>query len=187
MADQGTEGLLSPWLRSVRIKAAIPHLQGKILDYGCGSGSLAEHVEAEPYLGVEMDTVSLGLARTRFPSHSFSSDLPENIRNFDTIVSLAVIEHVDDPLEFLRNLSKYLIDSNNAKIVITTPYPAVRLAHYLGAVVGVFSKHGNKEHQDLLNKNKLRTFGDLAGLTPIYYQRFLFSADQIAVFKKEVL
>ena len=87
MADQGTEGLLSPWLRSVRIKAALPHLQGKILDYGCGSGALAEHVEAEYYLGVEIDTVSLGLARTHFPSHCFSSDLPENIRNFDTIES----------------------------------------------------------------------------------------------------
>jgi len=45
MADQETEGLLSLWLRSVQFKAAIPHLQGEVLDYGCGSEALAEHVE----------------------------------------------------------------------------------------------------------------------------------------------
>ena len=45
MADQGTEGLLSPWLRSVQFKASISKFQGKVLDYGCGSEALAEHVE----------------------------------------------------------------------------------------------------------------------------------------------
>ena len=62
MADQGNEGLLSPWLWRKRVAAAFPHLRGKVLDIGCGSGALAEHVTAESYTGVDIDRDSLAIA-----------------------------------------------------------------------------------------------------------------------------
>lgn len=45
MADQGTEGLLSPWLHSVQSKTSTLHFQGEVLNFGCGSEALAEHIE----------------------------------------------------------------------------------------------------------------------------------------------
>ena len=45
MADQGTEGILSPYLRRKRIQAATPYLKGGVLDVGCGGGVLATLVE----------------------------------------------------------------------------------------------------------------------------------------------
>mgnify|MGYP001198799342 FL=1 len=45
MANQETECLLSPWLRSVQFKTSILHVQGKVLDYGCGAKTLTEHAE----------------------------------------------------------------------------------------------------------------------------------------------
>lgn len=54
MADQGGEGLLSSWLRKLCFKAALPYLQGHVLDFGCGTGGLAVFV-VPSYYGTEID------------------------------------------------------------------------------------------------------------------------------------
>ena len=184
MADQSTEGLLSPFLRRQRLKAAKPYLKGRILDVGCGSGALAAFVDADHYLGVEMDDVSLQKARLQFPTHRFIAELPAPTENFDSIISLAVIEHVNDPANFLRKLTAHLVDSASACIVVTTPHPAVDWVHDLGSAVGLFSKHASEEHEDLLGRAKLEIVGNQAGLTLVSYRRFLFGANQIAVYAK---
>ena len=76
MPDQGSEGLFSPYLRRKRIKKARYFLYGRVLDVGCGNGDLAAFVPPESYFGVEPDDVSLSLARTSFPKHSFSNTFP---------------------------------------------------------------------------------------------------------------
>lgn len=185
MADQGAEGVLSPFLRRLRFKAAKPYLNGRILDVGCGSGALAELVNSALYLGVDVDDVSLNRARNDFPLHRFERTLPALTEKFDTIVSLAVIEHVPDPTVFLKNLSQYLVDSPIARIVITTPHPSVDWVHDMGATIGLFSKHANEEHQELLNRAKLEMAGIEADLILTVYRRFLLGANQIAVFNKK--
>ena len=184
MADQGTEGLLSPFLRRQRLKVAKPYLSGRILDVGCGSGALAALVDADHYLGVEVDEVSLQQARLRFPAHRFVFGLPEFTEKFDTIISLAVIEHVSNPADFLRTLALHLNESASARIVVTTPHPAVDWMHDVGAAVGLFSKHANEEHEDLLDRAKLEIAGNQAGLKLVSYHRFLFGANQITVYAK---
>ena len=187
MADQGTEGLLSPFLRRQRLKVAKPYLKGRILDVGCGSGALAELVDPDNYLGVEIDEVSLQQAQLRFPAHRFVSSLPESTEKFDTIISLAVIEHVSDPSEFLRKLTVHLVDSDSACIAVTTPHPSVDWVHDVGAAIGLFSKHANEEHEDLLDHTKLEITGKQAGLELLTYKRFLLGANQIAVYGKSKL
>lgn len=184
MADQGAEGLLSPFLRRQRLKVARPYLSGHILDVGCGSGALAALVDADHYLGVEVDEVSLQQARLLFPAHRFVSRLPEPTEKFDSIISLAVIEHVSDPANFLRTLTVHLVESAAACIVVTTPHPSVDWVHDVGAAIGLFSKHANEEHEDLLDRAKLEIAGNQAGLKLISYRRFLLGANQIAVFKR---
>lgn len=185
MADQGSEGLLSPWLRRRRFDAAIPYLKGRVLDFGCGSGALAEYVDADHYLGVEIDDVSLQRARALFPSHRFVSVLPEPTEKFDSIVSLAVIEHVSDPAKFLNTLAAHLNESKASRLIVTTPHPSVDWVHDVGASIGLFSKHASEEHEDLLDKVKLERAGKLAGLRLDSYRRFLFGANQVVAFKKD--
>jgi len=184
MADQGAEGLLSPWLRDKRFEVAKPFLRGKVLDFGCGSGALAALVPSDRYLGVDQDEPSLQQARNKFPLHRFMSELPQAGEKFDSIISLAVIEHVSDPAGFLRTLSGHLKDSDEALLVVTTPHPSVDWIHDLGAAIGLFSKHANEEHEDLLDQAKLESAGVQAGLKLISYRRFLFGANQIAVYAK---
>ncbi len=184
MADQGTEGLLSYFLRRKRIHAAKPYLLGRILDVGCGSGALTELVDPVQYLGVEKDEVSLNKAQLLFPIYRFDKCLPKKTEKFDTVVALAVIEHVEQPLEFLRELSSYLCEYPYSRIVLTTPHPSFSKIHAAGAMVGLFSKHAKEEHHGLLSRSELDKYAKLAGLEWLAYHRFLFGANQLAIFKK---
>jgi len=187
MADQGSEGLLSPYLRRKRFEAAAPYLRGRILDFGCGSGGLAALVHADQYLGVERDRVSLLEANSRFPKHHFTSESPNVSDTFDSIVSLAVIEHVTDPAQFLRTLAGWLNNTPTSRIVVTTPHPSVNWIHDVGAALGIFSKHANEEHEELLDRAKLEQAGNQAGMRLVTYYRFLFGTNQVAVYAKGLL
>jgi 2-polyprenyl-3-methyl-5-hydroxy-6-metoxy-1,4-benzoquinol methylase len=183
MADQGTEGLLSPFLRWRRIAAAKPILQGRVLDVGCGSGALAGLLPPESYVGVEIDAHSLEVAKQNFPRHSFLSSLPAKDEKFDTIAALAVIEHVPDPASFLADLAARLAPGRESCIVCTTPSPSMDWIHSLGARLGLFSRHAHEEHETLLGQSELKTVATKANLGLGSYRKFLLGANQLVVFQ----
>lgn len=184
MADQGTEGVLSPFLRMQRLKAARPYIRGRVLDVGCGSGALADVVPADRYVGVDIDEQSLTNARQQHPQHRFQPALPPAEPAFDTVVSLAVIEHIHDPVAFMCDLAARLGPSPENCIVCTTPHPAVDWIHTVGASVGLFSGHANEEHEELLDRVHLEALAEECGLCLTVYRRFLFGGNQLAVFQR---
>jgi 2-polyprenyl-3-methyl-5-hydroxy-6-metoxy-1,4-benzoquinol methylase len=181
MSDQ-ISGLLSPFLRAKRIRIVRPHLEGKVLDYGCGIGVLNELVRPENYVGVDIDSESIEIARKRYPRCYFyhMSELPA-YHFYKTIVCLAVIEHLDSPLLVLKKFKEIL--SQNGKLIITTPHPSYDLIHAIGAHVGLFSQEGRKEHHELLNKDSLVQLATDSGFYVKHYQRFLLGANQLAILK----
>ena len=184
MTDQGAEGLLSPFLRAKRIQAVRPYLYGNILDFGCGSGSLAAYIDQDKYLGFDLDENVLKVAKQNFIKHRFESDINAlRAKYFDTIAILAVIEHVEDPIEFLSFMKSLLTHTSESKIVCTTPHPSMDCLHGFGASIGLFSKHANEEHKELLNYQSLKDIGNKIGLEISYYRRFLLGANQLFIFK----
>lgn len=186
MADQGTEGLFSPYLRRQRIKAVCPFLYGKVLDMGCGSGALASLVPAENYFGVDIDEKSLTKARQLYPQHHFQMSLPLVQPVFDTVVSLAVIEHVINPKKFISDLAAYLAPSSKSHILITTPHPSMDWIHTIGASIGLFSRHASEEHEQLLSRIQLKSLAEANGLHVVLYRKFLFGANQLAILMREI-
>ena len=184
MADQGSEGLFSPFLQSQRVKVARSYIKGKVLDVGCGSGVLAGIVPADHYVGVDVDEQALVIARKQHPQHTFQNSLPPAESKFDTVIALAVIEHVPDTGAFLRELAKRLSSGLDNFIVCTTPHPAVDWVHTAGSKIGLFSRRANEEHGNLLNKDMLVQAASEANLKLIVYKRFLFSVNQLAVFQR---
>ena len=185
MTDQAAEGLLSPFLRRQRLRAAAPHLHGRVLDVGCGSGGLASLMPAADYVGIEIDAASRQRAAARFPGYRFLEALPADTERFDTVAALAVLEHVPDPVAFTRRLAGHLADEATARLVLTTPHPSVERLHGIGARIGLFSQAANEEHHALLDRRKLEGVGQRAGLRLALYQRFLLGANQLAVYAKE--
>lgn len=183
MTDQGSEGLFSSFLRKKPITAVKQYLCGDILDFGCGSGNLARFVSPDHYLGIDQDESSLQIARRTHPEHVFYDEIAKVDRTFDTITILAVIEHVADPVFLLKQLCTFLRASKESRIVCTTPTPALRSIHELGAKCGLFSLHASDEHEELLGQNRLAEVGQAASMCLTLYQRFLFGANQIAIFE----
>lgn len=174
--DQGAEGLLSSFLRRRRQRQVKPLLDGRVLDFGCGGGHLAADCEPSAYLGYDRDPGVLRLARRAHPAYSFTDQLPV-AESFDTIVMLAVIEHLPEPAESLASLAKLL--AANGRIVGTTPHPHFDRVLAAGAKIGLFSRAANEEHEQLLSREVLVRVGEVAGLKLISYQRFLLGANQL--------
>jgi 2-polyprenyl-3-methyl-5-hydroxy-6-metoxy-1,4-benzoquinol methylase len=183
MADQLT-GLLSPFLRSRRIAAVRDFLEkGDLLDVGCGTGELAGYIDPSRYLGIDRDEDSVAIARKKFSAHRFLSldefNSAPNQSQFDQIVGLAVIEHVDDPqrwLGWLRTLLK-----PGGRIILTTPHPSMRRLHEFGARIGLFSREGAKEHRELIDRQRMAELADASGFRIRHFQRFLLGCNQLFI------
>ena len=179
--DQGREGLLSPWLREKRIKAAKPYVAGRVLDFGCGSGEIAAYYDPSTYIGVDKDDLVIKIAKQKFPHHHFATELPEE-QTFDTVILLAVIEHIHKPTELLGKLKSFL--KLTGSIVLTTPHPAVDWVHTLGAKLKLFSSHASEEHEMLLNKTQMQQIIEPLDMQINFYKRFLLGGNQLFILIK---
>jgi len=97
-------------------------VRGKVLDLGCGSGAFSKRLQT---LGFETTSVDLSLDTFSLDSEScevdFNSDFSERFAqdSYDVIVALEVIEHLENPLHFLRQLK--LIAKSEAIILVSFP------------------------------------------------------------------
>ena len=134
-----------------RVVANASQTRGMALDLGTGPGAMAERLYALGFdvLAVDRDA-SVYQARQAF----FAQDL--NDRNFadaigpasfDLIVAVEVIEHVESPINFLRNVAQLLAPGGSA--VITTPnvdsLPA-RLRFLFGGKIRMMDEFSDPTH-----------------------------------------
>jgi 2-polyprenyl-3-methyl-5-hydroxy-6-metoxy-1,4-benzoquinol methylase len=182
VADQ-INGVFSPFLRRKRVEATKPYYNGRVLDYGCGIGTLADLIPADRFYGVDVDEESVRIAKVDHPKHTFGlcDELPAE-EMFDTIVSLAVIEHVSDPVAFIENLKSHL--NPGGKIVLTTPNPIFEPIHDLGSHIGLFSHDALDEHESLMNKGQIVQLAKDTSIKLELYSRFLWGANQLIVLSK---
>jgi 2-polyprenyl-3-methyl-5-hydroxy-6-metoxy-1,4-benzoquinol methylase len=182
MSDQGTEGILSPFLKAQRMKRVRRYIRGRVLDYGCGTGDLGLFCDPAAYTGFDADLHILRAAREKHPGLNFVEQLPASGRTspgFDTILLVAVIEHVDHPAGLLQELRGLL--NPGGRIVLTTPHASLGWAHALGAQLGIFSREASHEHKALLDRRSIGVLAGEAGLKVSEYERFLLGANQLIV------
>lgn len=109
----------------------------KALDFGCGSGAFSKRLQDN---GFTTTSVDLSLDTFALGSECYEIDLNTNFserfanQNYDVIVALEVIEHLENPLHFLRQLK--LIANNDALILVS--FPNI----YLYSSVYTFFKNG---------------------------------------------
>ncbi len=110
-------------------QATPPHqAKPRILDLGCGNGSLSNLIAQQGYevVGVEDSEQGVAIARQSFPDCNFIKasiyDLPysELANSFDIVISAEVIEHLLYPRELVRAAKKCL--KPNGRLILTTPY-----------------------------------------------------------------
>lgn len=120
--------LLPPLLKLLKSKKHISTKKLRILDIGCGNGSLSHLISQEGYevVGVEDSVTGVTTASNNFPECKFIKasvyDIPySNLGgSFDIVISAEVIEHLVYPRELIKSAKKCL--KPNGTLVLTTPY-----------------------------------------------------------------
>jgi len=102
---------------------------------------------------------------------------------FDTVVGLAIIEHIKSPIDFLNMLKTHLTE--NGLIVLTTPSLSFEWLLEIGGQLGFFAKDSHAEHQPLFDFDRILQISNGANLTIVEYRRFLLFANQLIVLTRK--
>lgn len=141
-----------------------------ILDAGCGTGGNLAMLKAfGEVVGLEMNQAAMNVARARNVCRVHWGVLPNVVpfqnRQFDLVILLDVLEHVDDHLHALKAIERIL--KPGGRIVITVP-----------AFQFLWSEHDNRHHhQRRYTKRELTQVLLESGLKPMqvtYYNMLLF-------------
>ncbi len=146
-----------------QIERFLPYIGRRVLEVGCGVGSIIELLgEREFVCGIDIEEDVLEYSAARFPDRSrhqflrldFGSLTPEqaaSLRNlrFDTIVSLNVLEHIEDDVAALRAMREILSDGGHAALLVPA-HPA--LYGEYDKLDGHFRRYTRRSFEDALRR-----------------------------------
>lgn len=177
------------WLAKQRLKVCDKHIRGAILDVGCGNGHFLKYFKkVESYYGVDIKESQIKELKERHPRQSFKKvNLDEEKitldKKFDTILLLAVIEHIFNQKFMMKNLLNHL--KPNGIIAITTPtYFGNDIVHRIGAFLGIFTNRQDG-HIVIYNKRRFRVLARELGIKMVYHRKFQFGCNQLAILKRK--
>jgi 2-polyprenyl-3-methyl-5-hydroxy-6-metoxy-1,4-benzoquinol methylase len=158
----------SKWLEGIfqrfRFNKALKYLKGDILDFGGNEGELRKFVQGN-YTLVNYD-------------HS-----PMENKSFDTVVALAVVEHIEVD-EVFRVFSLFKLKLKpNGNVFLTTPTPFARPVLELMASMNLLEKHNIEEHKHYWTKNEIFELARKNGFVVKEYKRFQLGFNQMALFE----
>lgn len=183
-------GMLSETIKRRRLHKVAPYVCGDVLDIGCGPALLLGLPGAAiaSYTGVDHNAGRIAALQRQHPGRQFlCKDLDEDTlgldQTFDTILLIAVIEHIYNQKHLLKQLVALL--KPEGRIVITTPTPFGNdLVHRIGAALGLLSKDAAHDHIVLYNRRRFEMVARDFGLALAEYRRFQCGCNQLAVLRR---
>jgi SAM-dependent methyltransferase len=78
-----------------------PRVGTRILDIGCGPGTIAGYLPDSEYVGFDISPKYIDMARRRFPHAQFVCERVSQFslskeQSFDTVLALGIVHHLDD-------------------------------------------------------------------------------------------
>lgn len=177
--------ILSDFITQQRIAAVLPFLKGNILDLGCGYTKIPSLLHPDQrYVGIDHNPTIDQWGLDHFPQHQFyrydlETEAILGLPKFDTILMLAVLEHLEDPGRILQQISRLLTPLG--KLVITTPTPFGGKIHTIGTYLGLFYKEAREDHKMFYCKDELLRTLRNNHFSISLYRKFLFAGNQLIV------
>ena len=150
-------------------------LRPNILDFGCADGfALTEThklLDANSSLGVEYSEDLINSVGPLPPSCSIiQGDVTKSIDqvksgNFDLVTALAILEHLDDPIELFHRAHDAL--KPGGVIIATCPSP------FWDKISGKFKLHEDEFHAFDFNKDAFFSLAAKSGFKAIEYRKFM--------------
>ncbi|NJL50393.1 MAG: class I SAM-dependent methyltransferase [Blastochloris sp.] len=98
----------------------------RLIDVGCGNGSVADHYRKRGYdvLGIDPSEAGIKIAKQHYPhlqlyQDSAYSDL-RKYGTFDVVISLEVVEHLYNPRLYAQNI--FNACAKDGIVILSTPY-----------------------------------------------------------------
>ena len=131
-------------------------INAKVLDVGCGLGFLLSSLKTQYKTGIEASSFCVDFIKKNFKDISIYRGESHNLNKildnmkFDVIIAYHVIEHLDDPVDFIQNLKMKL--NKSGKLIIGTPCVDSLSSRYFGKNYRLY----NKSHKIILNEKSLK-------------------------------
>jgi len=184
----GISRRFSLFLQSIRVRAALPYVRGRVLDVGCDSGILVPLLpEGAIYVGVDLDPARVQtLKNSHLELEAYCLDVQKDVipagKPFDTLVALAVIEHLDKPREFLERYVPLL--NIGSTIVLTTPTHLGERVHRMLQSVHVTSLTCSDLHHKIYHTPELEELLQSYGFDIVEARYFELGMNQLVVGRK---
>jgi len=151
---------------------------GVVYDFGSGDGTLIRRLDKAGFDAYGVDVVPGKKAVVA----DLNKELPieSDIANY--VVSLANIEHLDNPELNMREANRILVDGGT--LLLTTPSTAAKPVLELMVKLGMIVKEEVEDHKQYFSKIKLHDLLIAAGFAEVNVSYFQFGLNIIAVARK---
>jgi 2-polyprenyl-3-methyl-5-hydroxy-6-metoxy-1,4-benzoquinol methylase len=178
--------LLSGYAINWRWRMVSPYVRGRVLDVGCGFTRLPDRLAADQaYVGVDVVPETIRLGQQRYPQHAFyqcdlgRAPLPLADQVFDTVMMMAVLEHLSFPRETLRAVRPHL--APEGYLLLTTPSPLGDWVHRAGSRVKLFYPEHVVQHVKIYDRRAMCDLLVECGFEVTAFRHFEWGINQLAV------
>jgi SAM-dependent methyltransferase len=157
-----------------------------ILDAGCGrQAALGWDIreECEIYFGIDRDIPSVRISNLKLITGEVEKAMSTiKDSSLDYVVSLALIEHLEEPGMFLRDIHRVL--KNGGRVLLTTPPPISEPILELLSFLKIINGDEIDEHKNYFTKKTLNELLSENGFEVLELKKFLLGFNLFAVGKK---
>jgi len=157
------------------IISKVPKGINTILDVGCGKGWVSEHFlpKGVKVHSLDVSTSNPAKAKELYPSEDHKGIAADSFRlpfvddSFNVVIASEIIEHVVNPVEFVKELFRVVKKGGN--LLVTTPYKE-KLIYYL--CVHCNKKTPANAHIHSFDEKKLESYYSGEDLEKFEYETF---------------
>jgi len=174
------------YLRSSKIKKEI-RKNDKVLDFGCGAeGRFLKYVasDVKSGVGIDYDVKNQVIGNLEFKRFKYIDKLPSKLGNFDKVIMLAVLEHIEINKvgQLFSEFRKVLKDGG--QIILTTPTKASKPLLEILARLRIISMAEIADHKKYYGFDDIALVASRNRLKLVSYRLFQLGLNSVAILEK---